>query len=111
MPPKGTLLLEREWITRETMVIYMDCRGYKGKGVQTYENQGQEFLLKKQSRNVWCDLCQKAWNWREGKARRGEMTRVKCVKCERRDTIIRKISKQKRREILCPKCRIDKKRQ
>ena len=47
MPPKGTLLLEREWITRETMVIYMDCRGYKGKGVQTYENQGQEFLLKK----------------------------------------------------------------
>ena len=25
MPPKGALLLERRWITREIVAIYMDC--------------------------------------------------------------------------------------
>jgi len=30
----------------------MDYRGHKGKGVQIYKNQGQEFLLEKQVRNV-----------------------------------------------------------
>ena len=56
MPPKGALLLERGWITKEVVVMYMDCRGYKGKGVQTYKNQGQGFLLERQVRNMQCGL-------------------------------------------------------
>jgi len=52
MPPKGALLLERGWITKEVVVMYMDCRGYKGKGVQIYKNQGQGFLLERQVRNM-----------------------------------------------------------
>jgi len=60
MPPQGALLLERGWITREIVAIYVDCRGCKGKGVQTHKNQGQEFLLERQVRNVWCSLCQEA---------------------------------------------------
>jgi len=107
--PKGTLLLERGWITREMVAMYVNCRGYKGKKVQVHKNQGQGFLLEKQLRNVWCDSYQKAWNWREGEARRGEMTRVEYVKCRRRDVIIRKISEQERRGILCPECRIGRK--
>jgi len=45
---------------------------------------------------VWCDLCQEAWNWREGEAKRGEMTRVECIKCKRRDAIVRKVSEQEK---------------
>ena len=52
MPPKGTLLLEREQITREIVVAYVDCGGCEGKGVQIHKNQGQGFLLKKQVRNM-----------------------------------------------------------
>jgi len=33
MSPKGILLLEREWLTKEIVVIYVDCREYEGKGV------------------------------------------------------------------------------
>ena len=91
MSPQGTLLLEREWITREMVVIYVDCRGCEGKGVQTYKNQGQEFLLERQVRNVQCGLCQKAQNWREKEAKREEMTKVECVKCGRRNAIVRKV--------------------
>jgi len=40
MPSKGALLLERRWITREVVTIYVDCGECKGKGVQTHENQG-----------------------------------------------------------------------
>ena len=47
MPSKGTLLLERGQIIREMMATYVDCRGYEGKGVQTYKNQGQGFLLER----------------------------------------------------------------
>ena len=42
------------------MATYVDCRGYKGKGVQTYKNQGQGFLLERQVKNMWCGSCQKA---------------------------------------------------
>jgi len=52
MPPKGTLLLERGWITREIVATYVDCGECKGKGVQTHENQGQGLLLEKQIRNM-----------------------------------------------------------
>ena len=89
----------------------MDCGGYKDKGVQTYKNQEQEFLLEKQVRNIWYSLCQEAWNWREREARKGEITRVECVKCGKRNVIMRKVSEQERREILCPKCRVKRKRE
>ena len=39
------------------------------------------------------------------------MTRVECVKCGRRDTIVRKVLEWKRRKILCPECRIGRKRE
>jgi len=52
MPLEGILLLKREWIIREMVAIYVDCRGYEGKGVQTYENQEQRFLLERQVRNI-----------------------------------------------------------
>jgi len=45
IPPEGVLLLERGWLTEEIVVIYMDCRGCKDKGVQIHENQEQKFLL------------------------------------------------------------------
>jgi len=41
---------------------------------------------------MWCGLYQEAWNWRERKAKREEMTRVEYVKCKRRDAIVRKVS-------------------
>jgi len=33
MPLEEALLLERGWITEKTVVAYVECRGYKGKGV------------------------------------------------------------------------------
>ena len=60
MPPKGALLLERRWIMKEMVAMYVNCRGCKGKGVQTHKNWGQGFLLERQVRNVWCSLCQEA---------------------------------------------------
>ena len=60
MPPKGALLLERRWIIKEMVAMYVNCRGCKGKGVQTHKNWGQGFLLERQVRNVWYSLCQEA---------------------------------------------------
>ena len=37
------------------------------------------------------------------------MTRVQYVECGRKDAIVRKVSEQKRRRILCPECRIGRK--
>ena len=56
MPPEGILLLERGWLTEEVVLMYVDYRGYKGKKVQIYENQGQGLLLKRQVRNIWYNL-------------------------------------------------------
>ena len=39
MPPEGVILLKRGQITRETVVTYIDCGGYKSKGVQICKNQ------------------------------------------------------------------------
>jgi len=75
----------------EIVATYIECGGCKGKGVQTYKNQEQEFLLERQVKNMWCDLFQEAWNWREKEAKRGKMTRVQCVKCGRKDAIGRKV--------------------
>ena len=52
MPLEEVLLLERGWITEETVVIYIEYKGCKGKGVQTHENWGQGFLLKRQVKNI-----------------------------------------------------------
>jgi len=46
------LLLERGWITEETVVIYVECRGYEDKRVQTHKNWGQGFLLERQVKNI-----------------------------------------------------------
>ena len=45
--PKGALFLDRRWITEEVIVAYVDCGEYNSKGIQTYENQGQGFLLER----------------------------------------------------------------
>ena len=37
--------------------------------------------------------------------------RVECIKCGRRDIIVRKISEWKRRKILCLECRVERKRE
>jgi len=60
---------------------------------------------------MWCSSCQEAWNWREGEARKGEITRVECIKCGGRDVIIRKVSEQEKKETLCPECRVGRKRE
>jgi len=39
------------------------------------------------------------------------MTRVQCIECRRKDTIVRKVSEWERRGILCPECRIGRKRE
>ena len=62
MPPENTLLLKRGWLTEEVVAMYVNCRGCKDKEVQTHKNQKQEFLLKRQVKNIWYNLCQKAWN-------------------------------------------------
>ena len=61
-------------------------------------------------RNVWCNLCQKAWEWRDGKARRGEMTRVQYIEYRRRDAIEERVSEQERRKILCSECAMENKK-
>jgi len=38
------------------------------------------------------------------------MTRVQCIKCERKDAIEEKVLEQERREILCQECRTGKKK-
>ena len=90
--PKGTLLLKRGWIIEETVVMYIDCRECKGKGIQTHKNQEQRFLLERQIKNIQCGLCQEVWNWREGKARKEEITRVQYVEYRRKNAIVRKVS-------------------
>ena len=93
------------------MVTYVNCGGCEDKGVQICKNQEQGFLFEKQVRNIWCGLCQEAWNWREREARREEMIRVEYVECRRRDAIMRKVSEWKRRRILCPEYRVGRKRE
>ena len=39
------------------------------------------------------------------------MTRVECVKYRRRDAIMRKVSEQEKRGILCPEYRVERKRE
>ena len=39
------------------------------------------------------------------------MIRVECIKCRRRDVIMRKVSEQERKEILCLECRIERKKE
>ena len=48
IPPEGALLLDREWITKKVVAIYVDCGECEGKGVQSYKNQRQDFLLERQ---------------------------------------------------------------
>jgi len=36
--------------------------------------------------------------------------RVECIKCRKRDTIVKKISEQEKRRILCPEYRVEKKK-
>ena len=47
---------------------------------------------------MWCDLYQKAWNWRKEKAKREEMTRVQCIKRERKDAIEESVGARKERD-------------
>ena len=111
MPLEGVLLLKREWITREIVAMYVDYRGYKGKRIQIHKNQRQGFLLERQVRNIWYSLYQEAQNWREREAKRKRMIRVECVKCGRRDTIVRKMSEWERRKILRPEYRVERKKE
>jgi len=39
------------------------------------------------------------------------MTRVQCIGCGRKNTIVRKVLEQKRRRILCPEYRVERKRE
>ena len=111
MPLEGVLLLKKEWITREMVAMYVDYRGYKGKRIQIHKNQRQGFLLERQVRNIWYSLYQEAQNWREREAKRKRMIRVECVKCGRRDTIVRKVSEWERRKILRPEYRVERKKE
>jgi len=111
MPLEGAFLLKRGWITEETVATYVDCGVCKGKEVQTHKNQEQEFLLKRQVKNMWCSSCQEAWNWREEKARKREMTRVQYIECGRKDAIVKKVLEWERRRILCPEYRIERKKE
>jgi len=86
-----TLLLERGWIIEETVATYIEYGKCEDKRVQTYKNQRQEFFLEKQVKNMWCNLFQEVWNWREKEARREEMTRVQYTKYKRKDTMGKRV--------------------
>ena len=47
---------------QEMAATYVDCGGYKGKGVQIYKNQEQGFFLERQVRNIWYSSCQEYKN-------------------------------------------------
>ena len=110
MPPEDTLLLDREQITEKMVATYIDYGGYDSRGMQTYKNQEQSFLLKRQVKNVWCDLCQEAQNWRNREVRRREIIRVQYIECGRKDVIGGRVLEQEKRKILCPEYRIGKKK-
>jgi len=57
---KGIVLEEREWKTKKEVVMFVECEGYEYKGTKTEENQGQEFISRKQLRNLWCRNCLEA---------------------------------------------------
>jgi len=61
-------------------------------------------------KNIWCDLCQEVWNWRNREVNRGEMTKVQCIEYGRKDAIEKRMLEQEKREILCPECRIERKK-
>jgi len=61
-------------------------------------------------RNIWCNLYQKAWNWKEKEAKRGEITRVQCIKYRRKDTIEERVLEQERKKILYLEYRTEKKK-
>jgi len=44
MPLKGTALEEREWKTKEVIVMFVEYGGYEYKGIRTKENQEQGFI-------------------------------------------------------------------
>jgi len=48
---------------------------------------------------------------RNDKSTMYKMTRVYYVKCRRKNTIVRKVSEQKRRRILCLKYKVERKRE
>ena len=110
MPLEDTLFLDRGWVTEEIVVTYVDCGRCDSRGIQTYENQRQGFFLERQVRNMWCDFCQKAWNWREREAKRRKITKVQYVECRRKDTIEKRVLKQKKSEILCLEYKTKKKK-
>jgi len=104
MPPKGTALEERGWKTKEVIVTFVECRGCEYKDTRTEENREQGFISGKQLRNLWCGRYLEAWKWRKD----GGGYKVECVKCGRNNTI--KKRKLEERKILCPECRIGKKK-
>jgi len=61
MPPKGTVLEERGWKTKEMIVTFVKCGGCEYKDTRTEENRGQGFISEKQLRNLWYGRCLEAW--------------------------------------------------
>jgi len=60
--------------------------------------------------NVWCESCLEAWKWRDNEAEIERGSKVRCMKCKRKDTVVgKKISKDEKGRILCPEYRIGKK--
>jgi len=47
---------------------------------------------------------------KHGIRERGEITRVQCMECRRKDAIGKRVLEQKRKKILCPEYRTGKKK-
>ena len=108
MPPRSTTLEQREWMTKQEVVTFVECRKCNYKDTKIHKNQGQGFVSSEQLRNIWCSSCLKAQKWREDTAGERGAVVVKCSQCRRKD-IVEKIPEKDRKKILCLEYRMGKK--
>jgi len=58
---------------------------------------------------MWCEGCREAKEWREREVQSGRAERVVYSACDVRDAVKERVERNKKGEIFCPLCRIEKK--
>ena len=109
LPPRGAKMSMEGWVTKREVVTFVECRGCNYKGTKTQENQGQEFLSKRQLLHMWCESCREAKEWREREAQSGRAERVVYSACNVRDAVKERVERNEKGKIFCPPCRTGKK--
>ena len=81
-------------------------REYDYKGTKTKENQKQNFVSGEKLKNIQYKSCLETQKQKNNKAG----SKIKCTKYRKKNTIVgEKISEETRRNIWCPKYKIEKK--